>query len=135
MAQLARLLTRCEQQAEWPQQVARAFYALLPKQPGIGQERHIGLTSMLYRLWTIARKDTTDNWLLAKAAWWDTAIKGSGALQAALHRLLLDQLARCDNLHTCTLFSDLTRFYDNIDLRKLLHECERTGFDPMISYM
>ena len=88
VAELTKILRRCEAEGAWPDQMNTTFYSLLPKKPGIGQERPVGLTSMLYRVWTVARKGITDEWLQEKGAWWDTAIKGSGALQAALRRLL-----------------------------------------------
>ena len=46
---------------------------------------------------------------------WEDAVKGSSALQAALNRRLLDETAVALGLVTASTYWDLAKFYDSID--------------------
>ena len=49
---------------------------------------------MLYRIWSRTRKQFATEWCDAKAGFWDDAVRGSSPLQAALHRLVADELTQ-----------------------------------------
>ena len=70
---------------------------MLPK-PAMG-ERPIGLTNMPYRVWNAMRRGWVIEWEDRKAGFWDTAIKGSSALQTGLERLVMDKIAYLHSLY------------------------------------
>ena len=57
-------------------------------------ERPISLLTMLYRIWSRTRKSFATEWCDAKAGFWDDAVRGSSPLQAALRRLVADELTQ-----------------------------------------
>eukprot|EP00972_Heterocapsa_arctica_P045952 6780109-Heterocapsa_arctica.AAC.1 len=63
---------------------------------------------MIYRLWTKSRQVHETRWEREKAGFWDTAIKGSSALEAAVLRAFKDELATECGLVTATILWDLT---------------------------
>ena len=61
-----------------------------------------------------------EEWCESKARFWDKAVKGSSALQAALDALVRDEVAQEEGLNRLSLFWDLEKFYDTIALHKLI---------------
>ena len=60
---------------------------------------------------------TTHNRCDAKAGFWDDAVRGSSPLQAALRRLVADELTQhTDNQEACTVLFDVESFCDSISL-------------------
>ena len=60
-------------------------------------------------------------------AFWDDAINGSSALQAALSRRLLDELEADSPGVTITGYCDIEEFYDSLNIATLIHhalDCE-----------
>ena len=70
------------------------------------------------------------DWDVAAAGHWDTAIRGSSALRAAVWRSLLIDAYSLQGLHTCTVLWDLEAFYETILLSKLVPRCEALGYPP-----
>eukprot|EP00972_Heterocapsa_arctica_P009139 1345154-Heterocapsa_arctica.AAC.1 len=63
---------------------------------------------MIYRVWTKSRQVHETNGETEKAGFWDTAIKRSSALRAAVFRAFKDELATECGLVTATILWDLT---------------------------
>ena len=112
-ARLVDLLNQCEEQVAWPWQVYITLVCLLAKE--VKGERRISLLTMLYRIWSRTRKAFATEWCDAKAGFWDDAVRGSSPLQAALRRLVADELTQnTDNQEACTVLFDvgkLLRFH------------------------
>ena len=100
---------------------------LIPKPKG--GDRPITVTSALYSLVMDVLGVQMNDWQEEQQAFWDDAIEGSSALQAALHRRLFDALHRrlFDELDghstkvSFTGYCDLEKFYDSTDISKLIH--------------
>ena len=103
----------------WPVQLLLTIGALLPK-PGKNDDRIIGLLPLQVKLWGKIRGVLTDSWSEGLEAFWDSAIKGSSALRAALVRSLLNETAYNMGISATTLYADLARFFDTISFELLL---------------
>ena len=66
---------------------------------------------------------------------WDDAIKGSSALQAALRRRLADEVAVGLNRHVGAIYWDLTNFYDTVKTEKLATLGTEAGYNPRLLYV
>ena len=79
--------------------------------------RPISLLTMLYRIWSRARKQLAAEWCDAMAGFWDDGVRGSSPLQAALRQWVADELTQhTDNQETCTVRFDVESFHDSISL-------------------
>ena len=111
----ADLLNECEEQIAWPWQENITLLCLLAKE--VKGERPKALLTMLYRIWSRTRKAFATEWCDAKAGFWDDAVRGSSPLQAALRRLVADELTQnLENQEACTVVFDVESFYDSISL-------------------
>ena len=109
------LPNQCEEHVAWPWQVHVTLVCLLAKE--VKGERPISLLTMLYRIWSRTRKAFATEWCDAKAGFWDDAVRGGSPLQAALRRLVADELTQhTDNQEACTVLFDVECFYDSISL-------------------
>ena len=81
---LAALWGRAERALTFPVQCMAVHMVALPK--GEGDERLIGLLPVAVRGYFKARKGPLDQWSEAHADFWDSAVRKSGALRAALLR-------------------------------------------------
>ncbi|CAK0817692.1 unnamed protein product, partial [Prorocentrum cordatum] len=63
---------------------------------------------------------------------WDTAIKGSSALRAALYRATLDETAQGMGIHHASLYADIAKFFDSLDLAWLIERAVDLGFSPTV---
>lgn len=81
-------ILQVEARVRWPRQVLHNVVVFLGKPAVLPSERPITLTSGLYRLWCKLRRPQVQEWEAAAAGYWDRAIAGSSALQAALRREL-----------------------------------------------
>jgi hypothetical protein len=99
---------------------------LIPKPKG--GDRPITVTSTLYSLVMDILGVQMNDWQEEQQAFWDDAIKGSSALQAALHRRLYDELDGNSTQVSITGYCDLEKFYDSIDISKLIHHALACDF-------
>eukprot|EP00959_Pyramimonas_sp_CCMP1952_P149026 3118188-Pyramimonas_sp.AAC.1 len=86
------LLNSCESRLMWPTQILLGIIALLPK--SAESERPVCKCPSLCRVHCKARGSHVEDWTLALVNHWDTAVRGSSALQAALNRSLGHEMAR-----------------------------------------
>eukprot|EP00959_Pyramimonas_sp_CCMP1952_P212103 4438628-Pyramimonas_sp.AAC.1 len=68
----------------WPTQTLLSVIALLPK--SVDCDRPICKCPTLHRVYCKARNHHLDEWTADRSNFWDTAMKGSSALQAAMLR-------------------------------------------------
>ena len=80
----------------------RCLVCLLAKK--VQGERPIPLLTMPYRIWSRTRKHFEAEWCDTKAGFWNDAVRGSAPLQAALRRLVADELTQhTDNRGACSV--------------------------------
>ena len=92
---------------------------LIPKPKG--GDRPITVTSTLYSLVIDVLGFQMNEWQEDQQAFWDDAVRGSSALQAALQRRLYDELDGHSTKVSVTGYCDLEKFYESIDITKLIH--------------
>ena len=80
------LITQLVEDGQYPMQLLIVFIGLIPKPKG--GERPIAITAMLYRLIIKMRLPIIGDWETDNHGFWDSAIKGSSPLRAALARAL-----------------------------------------------
>ena len=120
---LANLLNTIEKEVAWPHQMLFNMVVLMGKPTG--GCRPIALMPMLYRIWTKVRKPDMQQWEAAHVGKWDAAVKGSSALRAAVAGAFMDELASYSGEDVLTILWDLEKFYDNIDILRLIDRaCE-----------
>ena len=86
----------------------------------------------MIRLWGCIRAGPTDEWIEARAQFWDKFVKKSSALQTALIRCLREEAASALGATVANGLVDITCFYDHIDLGKLLTYAVEWGFPPQV---
>ena len=126
---LVEVIREVERLGAWPVQTLHVLIALLGKPDG--GDRPIALLNMVYRIWTKSRGVIETSWEEERAGFWDTAIKGSSALRAAVWRAFKDELATEGGLVAATVLWDLTKFYDTIDLLRLVVSGVDMGYSPL----
>ena len=126
VSSLGDLLREIERVCAWPAQTLVNVMCLLPKPSG--GERAVVLQAMLMVLWSSARAVHVKTWDAAKGRHWDSALKGNSALKAALMRRLLDELIVQEGGHNINIYWDVEKFYDSVDLVKLLIFAQERGF-------
>ena len=109
------LLNVCQQLLTWPTTLLLNIIAMQPKPRGAG-ERPICLIPYSIRAWQRCHRPEANHWSLAHAGHWDDCIKHSSSLQAALVRLLKDEVAHEWGLAVGTVLWDLTKYYNSISL-------------------
>ena len=127
------LFNKCEEQVARLWQVYITLVSLLAKE--VKGERPISLLTVLYRICSRTRKQFAAGWCDAKAGFWDDAVRGSSPLQAALRRLVADELTQhTDDQKACTVLFGVESFDDSISLSlvarsglKLAYSCS-VGF-------
>ena len=122
-------LTYLVQQGILPMQTLVVLIGLMPKPAG--GERPIALTPMLYRLVMRLNKSSIAEWDEEKAGFWDTAIRGSSCLRAALARALRMEVAVAQGFAAAGILWDIAAFYDSIRMAKLIKVRLRCGWDPL----
>ena len=130
------LLRKVEEVTALPAQAALAIVSLMAKPgapPGIQTgERPICLFSVIYQVWGIIRGQCNQAWEDSKAAFWDTAIRGSSALYTALSRALLDEAADINGIAYGAVYFDMEKFYDHVRLDLLLKEAIGQQYPPLL---
>ena len=117
----------------WPLVILLILTALTPKPDGT--LRAIGLTPTTYRVWARARRQEALEWEEAKAGFWDSAMRSSSALRAGVLRALANESAATIGMASATLLWDLEKFYDSVNLERLVSESIRLGFCAVILYL
>ena len=116
---LAAMLNTVEETLSWPRQVLLNLVALLPKPAG--GDRPIVLTASLYRLWSRLRKFLVSSWESEHRDFWDTAIKGSSALMAAILREAKNEICHHLDIDVIQFLWDGEKFYDSINTNRLIN--------------
>ena len=114
----------------WPWQWLHVLIALLPKPQG--GERPIGLLPFLMRLFCRMQREETRSWADGAQGEWDTAVRKSSALRAALLRSLQIEIAISEDEAFALILLDIEKFYDSIPLTSLLREGLRLGYSPAL---
>eukprot|EP00959_Pyramimonas_sp_CCMP1952_P152940 3199554-Pyramimonas_sp.AAC.1 len=84
------------------------------------------------RVWGRMNRYLTGQWCDAKAGFWGKAIKGSSSLQAALTTLMLDEVSAVrGDAEVATLFLDIMKIYDHVDISLLCVLATKLGFSPV----
>ena len=110
----------------WPWQWLHTIICLIPKPTG--GDRPIGLSPMLMRLFFRCFADVTRGWTMEKHGAWDTAIKGSSSLRAALKRALDIECAQAADEIFALILLDIEKFFDSIPLPVLIRAGLRLGY-------
>jgi len=110
-----------------PHQFLLSLNALLGKPSG--DSRTVCKTPMLYRITTRADKSVRQ-WEVENAKSFDSAGVGSSALLAALGRNLTAEVAHWLGLFSASIFNDYHKFFDSIDIIKLMCESVYNQFPP-----
>jgi len=97
-----------------------------------GGERILGMLPTIPKTWSKLRASITDQWSRSLGEFWDTAIKGSSALRAALMRALLDESAAAFGISHATLLMDVEKFYDSVNFAKLFDTAILAKFPPIV---
>ena len=124
--ELAQLFKRCEEAWTWPRGLC-INRCHLSRKPS-GGLRSLASAPYLIRLWGFIRAGPTDEWIEARAQFWDKAVKKSSALQTSLIRCLREEAASALGATVVNGLVDITGFYDHIDLGKLLTYAVEWGF-------
>ena len=111
----------------WPWQALQVLVHLVP-QPVKPKDRAIGCLAMLVKLHGKLKKTYPDKWSDERAGFWDEAVRGSSAFQAALKRALTDEAACLLGATAGCLYVDIASFYDNVDLEFLFGRSLDMGF-------
>lgn len=91
-------------------------------------ERPIALAPLLYRVWARASKQPLTEWEDARAGHWDTAVRRSSVLRAAVRRALFEENDVSQGRATFSILWHLEEFYDNISVARRLQEAIRLGY-------
>ena len=113
-----------------PMQCLLNIKVLLGK-PG-GGSRTVAIIASFYRLLMRLVGGSIRQWDAKSAGHWDSAIKGSTALQAQLARALDVELAKAEGKHSVHMLWDMRKFFDSVRIQKLIPHLERLGYPPSI---
>lgn len=100
--------------------------SLLPKPQG--GYRTIDSTPMWYRLWALARRKAIKEWEAKIVSSWVIAAPGMQALDAALRRSLLYEVASLLGAQHVAILWDYEKLFDTIDPAILLEESVALNF-------
>ena len=103
--EIVTILNDVEEVGSWPVQFLLTLCATLPK--AAGGDRIIGVLPKLMGLWSRARSGATDSWADSRNDFWDTAVRNSSALRAALQRSVMDEAAHELGFGVAVLLLDL----------------------------
>ena len=67
--------------------------------------------------------------------WWDSALPSRNTHDSALRRGLLYEASRFDRVHRCSVFLDLTTFYEAVDHDRLCLAAEEAGFPALLLHL
>ena len=127
---LLEVISAAEEAWCWPPQWAHNIVKLLPRPGDTTRTRAVTLLPTPVRVWASLRRSIPDTWCEERAQFWDQAVAGSSALQAALLRCLNDEAMAALGWTVGAALLDIKGFYDHIRMGLLLREGQRWGF-PM----
>ena len=135
VASLASLWREIEVTGELPTQMTFTAFIMLAKTETI--ERPIGLMSTLLKLGMKARWGLIEQWLVEYRdhLWWDCALPSRSTHDASLRRGFAYEAAHADRVHRCSLFVDLSTFYEGVDHLGLCEAASRAGFPDMLLHL
>eukprot|EP00959_Pyramimonas_sp_CCMP1952_P149418 3126618-Pyramimonas_sp.AAC.1 len=93
------------------------------------------MLSQCCKTWSQARSSITAEWSDGLSAFWDTAIRGSSALRAAMMRSLMDEAAATRDFATATVLLDIAKFYDSVSFTLLIVAARGPNFPPAVVLM
>ena len=109
------------------------FISLAPKAKG--GERPITVTSILYAALIRIFAPDLAHWTEERCGFWDSAVKGSSALTAALARSAEAEIAYHSGKQSAGIFWDSESFFDSICLLKLVDAAIEMDFSPVVLYL
>jgi len=132
---LASLWRGIEVTGDVPTQMTYTVFIMLAKTEAI--ERPIGLMSTLLKLGMKARWRLVEQWLedFKEELWWDCALPSRSTHDAALRRGFSYEAARVDKLHRCSLFLDLSTFFERVGHEHLHDSAIRAGYPPLLLHL
>ena len=130
---LADIMNGVEDSLSFPVQALLNVIAMLGK--STGGERPICLTTSIYRCYSRIRKTWVSSWESERAGFWDAAVKNSTPLKAALIRELLNEVSINLKLSVAEILWDMEKFYDNINIPKLLQQALVMNFPKRTLYL
>ena len=135
VASLASMWREIEVTGEIPTQMTFTAFIMLAKTETI--ERPIGLMSTLLKLgMKKARWGLIEQWLVEYQdhLWWDCALPSRSTHDASLRRGFAYE-AHADRVHRCSLFVDLSTFYEGVDHLGLCEAASRAGFPDLLLHL
>ncbi|CAK0880655.1 unnamed protein product, partial [Prorocentrum cordatum] len=137
--ELTDLINDREATLSWPHQFYHVWCQLLRKNDSAvaGEERPIGLFPILVRVWGRLTKHEVGQWCDERAAFWGAAVTGSSALRAFIVAACLNEAAARGHSAEAwaSLFLDLGKFYDNINLVTLIKKADALEYPPVELYL
>ncbi|CAE7485959.1 unnamed protein product, partial [Symbiodinium sp. CCMP2456] len=129
---LAELWRAVELEGALPHPSSFTQYVMLPKNDRV--ERPIGLMSTLVKLGMKCRWELASRWIESNRAalWWDSALPSRSTHDASLRRAFLYEACRVDKVHRCTIFFDLSTFYERVSHERLVEEAAAWQFPPLL---
>ncbi|CAE7617054.1 hypothetical protein AK812_SmicGene43458 [Symbiodinium microadriaticum] len=93
--------------------------------------------STLLKLGMKARWGLIEQWLseYRDNLWWDCALPSRSTHDAASRRGFSYEAARADRVHRCSLFVDLSTFYEGVDHLRLCESASRAGFPDLLLHL
>ena len=122
---------KSEKKIAVPMQALINLMALLPKPSG--GERTVALQSLWHVVWSSIRGQKVRDWDSDRAQFWDSAIKGASAEQAGTLRKLIEEIAVLCGRTTISIFWDVKKFYDSIDIAKMIQYCIKKDYNIHIA--
>ena len=97
-----------------------------------GGSSTIAILSTFYRLLMKLLSGHITEWDLKAAGHWDTAVRCSSALRAAIARCLDLELSAFEGLFVVHFLWDLRKFYDSVRITKLIDKLTALGYPPQV---
>ncbi len=131
--EIAQQLNEAESNLTMAMQILLNAVSLLGKSHT--DDRPTAVAALLYAVYSTIRKCHTTDWDLKHAAFWDSAIKGSSPLRAAILRRLTAELTLDEQEDMVETYLDIKKFYDMIDVIILIDQAIELGVNPIVMYM
>jgi hypothetical protein len=111
---------------------AKLQIVVLLGKDGDPQGRPITLTAGIYRLIGMVQKPGLGSWEdeHCRTAWWDSAVKKSSALRAAVLRETMNEIALAKSETVVEILFDMAKFYDTLSPEKVAKAARKLGFPP-----
>ena len=126
-------LNKSEEETMWPDHCLVNIIVLMGKPAG--GCRPIALMPMIYRLWTKCRRPYMRSWEILRKGPWDAAVRGSSALRAAVLTAFGDEMAHYTGQEVAKILWDMEKFYDSLDICKLIDRANYLGYPSKLIAM